>query len=100
MLFDLVADLRSRSIEVLLAQVKGSVRDRLRKTGLMTELGEDRVYLSIGSAVTDFLRRWPPEGEAATPGEPAAAPSPASVPEPATPEAEVVHEPEDESRPE
>ncbi len=62
MLFDLVADLRARSIEVLLAQVKGTVRDRLRKTGLMTELGEDRVYLSIGSAVTDFQRRWPPDG--------------------------------------
>jgi high affinity sulfate transporter 1 len=66
MLFELVAALRSRSIEVLVAQVKGTVRDRLRKTGLMDELGEDRVYLSIASAVTDFERRWPPEGEAAT----------------------------------
>ena len=60
MLFELVADLRSRSIEVLVAQVRGPVRDRLRKTGLMDELGEDRVYLSIGSAVNDFGRRWPP----------------------------------------
>jgi sulfate permease, SulP family len=59
MLFELVADLRSRSIEVLVAQVRGTVRDRLRKTGLMDELGEDRVYLSIGSAVNDFGRRWP-----------------------------------------
>jgi MFS superfamily sulfate permease-like transporter len=60
MLFELVADLRSRSIEVMVAQVKGTVRDRLRKTGLMDELGEDRVYLSIASAVNDFGRRWPP----------------------------------------
>jgi sulfate permease, SulP family len=60
MLFELVADLHSRSIEVLVAQVKGTVRDRLRKTGLMDELGEDRVYLSISSAVKDFGRRWPP----------------------------------------
>jgi MFS superfamily sulfate permease-like transporter len=59
MLFELVSDLRSRSIEVLVAQVRGTVRDRLRKTGLMDELGEDRVYLSIGSAVNDFGRRWP-----------------------------------------
>jgi sulfate permease, SulP family len=59
MLFELVADLRSRSIEVLVAQVRGTVRDRLRKTGLMDELGEDRVYLSIDSAVNDFRRRWP-----------------------------------------
>ena len=59
MLFELIGDLRSRSIEVLVAQVRGTVRDRLRKTGLMDELGEDRVYLSIGSAVNDFGRRWP-----------------------------------------
>jgi MFS superfamily sulfate permease-like transporter len=63
MLFELVADLRSRSIEVLVAQVRGTVRDRLRKTGLMDELGEDRVYLSIGSAVNDFERRWPAAAE-------------------------------------
>jgi SulP family sulfate permease len=59
MLFELVTDLHSRSIQVLVAQVKGTVRDRLRKTGLMDELGEDRVYLSIGSAVNDVGRRWP-----------------------------------------
>ncbi len=60
MLHELHADLRARDIEILLAQVKGTVRDRMRKTGLMTELGEDHVYLSIGSAVTDFERRWGP----------------------------------------
>jgi hypothetical protein len=42
----------------------------------LTKIGEDRLYLSIGSAVTDFKRRWPPEAiaaadEAATgPGQP------------------------------
>ena len=92
MLFELVADLRSRAVEVLLAQVKGTVRDRLRKTGLMDRLGEDRVYLSIGSAVTDFQRRWPPDaddshgaaparepGSAAEPGAPAGESSPPST---------------------
>ncbi len=83
MLFALVADLRLRSIEVLLAQVKGTVRDRLRKTGLMDEVGEDRVYLSIGSAATDFARRWPPEAEPAA--ELGAAPEPAAGPGPAEP---------------
>ena len=68
----MLQDLHARSIEVLLAQVKGPVRDRLRKTGVMTELGEDRVYLSIGSAVTDFQRRWPPEMEPAAPSGPEA----------------------------
>jgi hypothetical protein len=28
----------------------------------MTEVTEDRVYLSIGSAVIDFQRRWPNPG--------------------------------------
>jgi high affinity sulfate transporter 1 len=57
MLFELLADLRGRSIELMLAQVKGTVRDRARKTGLMAVLGEDRVYLSVGSGVSDFERR-------------------------------------------
>ena len=59
MLFELARDLEERSIEMLLAQVKGSVRDRMRRTGLMASIGEDRLYLSIGSGVTDFGRRWP-----------------------------------------
>ena len=33
MLFELVGDLQAKSIEVMLAQVKSSVRDRLRRTG-------------------------------------------------------------------
>ncbi len=82
MLGDLVTDLRARDVEVLLAQVKGAVRDRLRKTGLMAELGEDRVYLSIGSAVADFGRRWPPEDQA--PVEPEAEPAPGAGPGPGT----------------
>ena len=73
MLFELVRELHGRSIEVLLAQVKGSVRDRMRRTGIMTEVTEDRVYLSIGSAVIDFHRRWP-TGDA-TPTEDAGRPS-------------------------
>ena len=84
MLGDLVTNLRARDVEVLLAQVKGAVRDRLRKTGLMAELGEDRVYLSIGSAVTDFQRRWPPEDQA--PVEPEAEPKPGAEPGPGTTE--------------
>jgi high affinity sulfate transporter 1 len=65
MLFDLLGNFGERSIVVLVAQVKGSVRDRMRRTGLMDELGEDRVHLSIASAVADFERRWPiQEGEA------------------------------------
>ena len=86
MLFELVRDLQGRSIEPMLAQVKGSVRDRLRKTGLMDLLTEERVYLSIGSAVTDFRRRYPAEG-GATDERPEGSGPPESPPagDPATP---------------
>ena len=57
MLATLIGDLHARSIEVMLAQVKSSVRDRLQSSGVMDQLGADRVYLSIGSAVSDFQRR-------------------------------------------
>jgi sulfate permease, SulP family len=59
MLKNLVVELDERAIEVLLAQVRGSVRDRLRQAGLMAEIGEDRVYLSVAAAVNDFERRNP-----------------------------------------
>ena len=81
MLFELVADLEAQSIEVMLAQVKGSVRDRLRRTGLMTKIGEDRLYLSLGSAVTDFQRRWPAEAIAAADDAATAAPTEAPATE-------------------
>jgi SulP family sulfate permease len=61
MLLELEAELRERDIDVLLAQVKGSVRDRMRRTGLMDAVGEERVYLSVSSAVKDFERRSTPE---------------------------------------
>jgi len=54
MLYELLSNLRDRSIGLLLAQVKGPVRERLRKTGLMDELGEDHIYLSVGNAVAAF----------------------------------------------
>jgi sulfate permease, SulP family len=57
MLAELRRELGDRGIELLLAQVKGSVRDRLRKTGLMAQIGEERVYLAVGKAVNDHLRR-------------------------------------------
>ncbi len=70
MLFELVADLDERSIEPMLAQVKSPVRDRMRRTGLMERFGEDRLYLSMGAGVTDFLRRREAAQEAAPVAEP------------------------------
>ena len=67
MLLELVGELRGRSIDVMVAQVRGTVRDRMRKTGLMDALGEDRVFLTVGSAVNEFQRRWPGEREPESP---------------------------------
>ena len=61
MLGSLLIDLDEAGVDVLLAQVRGSVRDRLRKAGLMDEIGEDRVYLSVATAVHDFEQRNQPD---------------------------------------
>ncbi len=57
MLKNLVVELDELGIDVLLAQMRGGVRDRLRQASLMTEIGEDRVYLSVAAAVHDFEQR-------------------------------------------
>lgn len=56
MVAGLVRDMRERAVELAFAQVRGSVRDRLRRTGLMEAVGEGRIYVSVGAAV-DGLER-------------------------------------------
>jgi SulP family sulfate permease len=51
MLTELLQRLRERGVSLALAQAKGQVRDRMRRTGLMDALGEDHVFLSVGGAV-------------------------------------------------
>jgi SulP family sulfate permease len=53
----LIAELHDQSVEVLLAQVKGPVRDRMRRMGMMDMVGEDHVHLSVAAAVEDYRRR-------------------------------------------
>jgi SulP family sulfate permease len=57
MLRNLVDELKELGSDVMLAQVRGSVRDRLRKSGIMAEIGENRIYRSVAAAVHDFERR-------------------------------------------
>ena len=45
MLRDLTSDLRQANIDLLFAQVRGSVRQRMRVTGLFDHIGEDRIFL-------------------------------------------------------
>jgi len=55
MLTTLSTELAGLGIEFRLAQVRGSVRDRMRRTGLMGIIGEDRCYLSVEAAVAAAL---------------------------------------------
>jgi sulfate permease, SulP family len=57
MLRNLVREVEEAGSDVLLAQVRGGVRDRLRKSGIMAEIGEKRVCRSVAAAVHDFERR-------------------------------------------
>jgi sulfate permease, SulP family len=52
---DLTADLRRSNVDLLLAQVRGSVRQRMRVTGLSDHIGEDHIFLSVEAAVHSFL---------------------------------------------
>jgi high affinity sulfate transporter 1 len=44
-------ELQRRHMQLLLVKVKGIVRDRLRRTGLMDVLGEEHIYSSMTAAV-------------------------------------------------
>jgi SulP family sulfate permease len=57
MLRDLNSDLRQANIDLLFAQVRGSVRQRMSKTGLFDHIGEDHIFLSVDAAVQAFLSR-------------------------------------------
>jgi sulfate permease, SulP family len=54
MLRDLYSDLRTKQIDLLFAQIRSSVRDRMSKTGLLEHVGEDHLYSSIAAAVVAF----------------------------------------------
>lgn len=57
MLKTFVIDLEEMGIAVLLAQVRGGVHDRLARSGILHEIGEERIYLSVSAAVDDFKKR-------------------------------------------
>jgi MFS superfamily sulfate permease-like transporter len=51
LLASLIRELHERSIVVLLAQVRATARDRMRRSGLMAEVGDERVYFSVQAGV-------------------------------------------------
>ena len=54
MLRDLTSDLRRANIDLLLAQVRGSVRERMRVTGLFDHIGEGCMFPTIAAAVSAY----------------------------------------------
>ncbi len=65
MLRDLVSELRDTHIETLLAQVRGPMRDRMRRIHLMEFIGEERIFFSVEGAVTYYLQHYASEASAA-----------------------------------
>ncbi len=57
MLRDLDADMMDAQIELMYAEVRGSVRERMRVTGLLDQIGEQDIFDSVDDAVKDFLTR-------------------------------------------
>ncbi len=55
MLEELNAELRSAGVELVFAELKGHVRDRLDHYGLVAEIGPDRFFPTIGLAVHTYV---------------------------------------------
>jgi sulfate permease, SulP family len=50
-LVELLTDLRTKGVELRLAHARAGVRDRMRRTGFLAELGEDHVFMSTQQAL-------------------------------------------------
>ncbi|MGZ4692356.1 MAG: SulP family inorganic anion transporter [Acidimicrobiales bacterium] len=56
MLTDLLADLEHEGIDLAFAELKGPVKDRLRRYELYDRVGEDRFFPTLGTAIDGYLR--------------------------------------------
>ena len=50
-------ELAARGVRLVFAELKGPVKDQLYRYGLGTRFGPDRFYSTIGTAVSDYVRR-------------------------------------------
>ena len=53
---ELLAELRQQGVTLAFAELKGPVKDRLRRYGLYDQIGPDRFYPTVGTAVDGYLR--------------------------------------------
>lgn len=58
MLADVAPKLRSQGVTLMFAQVRGNVRDLLRKTGAMDLIGAENVFVSVAAGVEAYARRF------------------------------------------
>jgi high affinity sulfate transporter 1 len=52
---ELLAELRQQGVTLAFAELKGPVKDRLRRYGLYDQIGPDRFYPTVGTAVNGYL---------------------------------------------
>ena len=52
----LLDDLEVESVQLVMAELKGPVKDRLRSYGIYDRLGDDRFFATVGSAVNGYLK--------------------------------------------
>jgi high affinity sulfate transporter 1 len=52
---ELLAELRQEGVTLAFAELKGPVKDRLRRYGLFDQVGPDRFYPTVGTAVDGYL---------------------------------------------
>ena len=53
---ELLAELRQQGVTLAFAELKGPVKDRLRRYGLYDQVGDERFFPTVGTAVDGYLR--------------------------------------------
>ena len=53
---ELLAELRQQGVTLAFAEMKGPVKDRLRRYGLYDQVGDERFFPTVGTAVTGYRR--------------------------------------------
>ncbi|HYN78936.1 MAG TPA: sulfate permease [Lamprocystis sp. (in: g-proteobacteria)] len=61
MLAELDETLRAAGIKLSVAEMKGPVKDKLKRFGLFAQLGEDAFFPTVGAAVSRYLSTYPVE---------------------------------------
>ena len=57
-LVELDESLHAAGIELCFAEMKGPVKDKLKRFGLFTRLGEETFFPTLGAAVNSYLKTY------------------------------------------